>query len=139
MNIIERYISAYVVHCLFPTATESKEHLNYVFEVLRETGSIPKNDILRNVLQYIRQGDPADPHVQHEVALYIRSLQGADVYQAKAPARFIAKFRKVAEATMFVILDSGVPVAFAGCKNDAIDKCIRELQETFPGIEIVQE
>lgn len=138
MNIIERYISAYVVHCLFPTATENKEHLNYVFEVLRETGSTPKNDILRNVLNYVRQGDPADPKVQHEVALYVKSFLDVEVYQ-RPKSEFIGRYHKTKEATMVVVLYQGQPVAFAGCAPDKFDECKQQLEEAFPGIQLVEE
>lgn len=137
MNIIERYISAYVFHCLFPGASQDGRYLNYVYEVLRETDSTPKNEILNNVLAYVRQGDPADPAIQKQVAGYVRDLIGGKVFQEKAEPIFVAKTIQVPGATLFVVSkdNSLNPIAFAGCKNEHFEQCVSELKIAFPGVE----
>ena len=68
MKIIERYLSAYVVGCMFGFTDE--KHRDYVFEVLRETNSNIRHPLLRQVMDFIRQSDPADPKTQEEIRQY---------------------------------------------------------------------
>lgn len=134
MNIIERYLSAYVFHCLFPDMTSSQEHLDYIFQVLRESGSNPKNELLRNVLNYIRQSDPSDLETQAMVRNYILAMTEA-IKPMPAPA-FIGKYHQTDNVIQVVVLKEGQPVAFAGCLTEYRDKCWQELEETFPGIQM---
>ncbi|HEY6021828.1 MAG TPA: hypothetical protein VIY48_18785, partial [Candidatus Paceibacterota bacterium] len=65
MKHIDRYLSAYVVSCLigYPESI----HTQYMYQVLRESGSKSSSPVLQAVLDLIRQGDPADAQTRKEV------------------------------------------------------------------------
>lgn len=62
MNIIDRYISAYVVQCLFPS--EPGPDFQYVCEVLLETQAKSSNPVLQEVLETVKMYDPSSESVQ---------------------------------------------------------------------------
>lgn len=136
MKIIDRYLSAYVMMCLFPDVDEGIS-TEYIYEVLRTTGSTPNNEVLRNVLNYVRQSDPSDPQTQSIVASYVTAMVAERHKQLQTPKeQYVAKYTSDEVATAFMVLKDGQPVAVAGSLNERRDECINELRKRFPGIRI---
>lgn len=134
MTIIERYISAYVIRCLFPETTVDGTHMQYVYEVLRETGSQPTNEILRNVLDFVRQGDPEDEYTVKMVRDYVRAMiiGGMEVQKKNQP---LGQFYEIGEGViaMTVTKDANL-VALAGCSAADLEQLKGQLRGQFPGI-----
>lgn len=138
MNIIERYICSYIVHCLFPEIPVDPTHMGYVYQVLAETGSTPKNELLRRVLDFTRTSGAENEYTKKSVAGYVRSM--LDVKRAESNPNappYIGKWRSTEEATVVMVLKNKHPIAFAGCPNEKVDECFSELKSTFPGIELI--
>lgn len=125
MNIIERYIAAYVFHCLFPDKTASENHLGYVYEVLRETGSNPKNELLKNVIDFVRQGDPESEYTQSTVRKYIVAM---------IQETFVCRFANNGDATAYIVTKDDAPVAFTACVAGARKETEDRIRGLFPGV-----
>lgn len=135
MNIIERYISAYILHCLFPEYTASQEHIDYVYQVLRESGSNPGNELLRTVLNFTRQGDPADPQIQSEVREYVQAMVfGSFKTVEPVKPKYVARYASEKGYTAMLVTSDGIPTAFAGCTDGSLETCKEKLRQQFPGI-----
>jgi hypothetical protein len=135
MKIIERYLSAYVIDCLFGHTNEV--HMDYVYQVLRESGSKTDHPILSKVLDYVRQGDPKDPHIKDEVRAYVLAM--AQMGKTFGPMSDIkAKFSTKEGYTVFVIYDSKAVLGMGLAKAEDTGKAIEQLQEQYPGIQITQ-
>jgi len=137
VNIIERYISAYIVHCLFPEIAVDPVHMDYVYQVLRETGSTPKNELLRQVLEFTRARRAESEYTKKVVKDYVTSLLVNSKPVANPASPYVGKWRSTEEATIVMVLKDGHPIAFAGSLNENAQECFTELRATFPGIEIV--
>jgi hypothetical protein len=136
VKIIERYLSAYVVGCLYGFTEE--KHRDYVFEVLRETGSRVQHPVLGKVLDYIRQSDPADPNTQEEVRAYCVAMLANPVEYAPVP-EYEARYSLHRGLMVITLTHQGSHVGFALAKAEQKEEAIKELQERFPGIRVVQE
>lgn len=129
MKIIDRYISAYIMHCLFPQDV-NPVHLEYVFEVLRETGSTPEHEILRTVLDYVRQGDPASDDVKNVVRNYVMTR----LLNQPEKAVYVGHCRRYPDFTVIVVTKDDEPVASYGCTPSAFSMLSETLEKEYPGI-----
>ncbi len=139
MKIIERYLSAYVVDCLFGHGKDNV-HMDYVYQVLRETGSKTNHPVLSKILDYIRQGDPKDPAIQAEVRAYVLETAKAGAWTEVAPkSKYQATFQ-IKDGFAFFVVSSGTSLVAVGySKQDQISDAIQELKSVFPDIVITQK
>lgn len=143
MKHIDRYLSAYVVSCLigYPESI----HTEYMYQVLRESGSKSASPVLQAVLDLIRQGDPKDPEVKQEVRQWMMlRIAEAGGYGAEAPS-IQTKQQKheaiysVHEGTaVFSWYMDGQPRGIGVCKESEIPSMCSKLKETFPNIVITR-
>lgn len=134
MKIIERYLSAYVMDCLFGHTNET--HMDYVYQVLRETGSKTDHPVLSKVLDYVRQGDPNDPVIKGEVRAYV--LEMAKSGDSAPWSGVKAKFSTKDGFTVFVIYSSTTLLATGIALAENTDEAIKQIREQYPGIQITQ-
>lgn len=137
MKIIERYLSAYVVGCLY--GFPDNEHTEYVFQVLRETGSSSTHPVLSKVLDYVRQSDPANTKIQEEVRAYAIAMATNPLPTPEPEPEYEGRL-SVHNGFVFVRIyyqgdNIGVGIAMEADK----EKAIKELRQSFPDIRIVQE
>lgn len=136
MKIIERFLSAYVMDCLFGHTNET--HMDYVYQVLRETGSKTDHPVLSKVLDYVRQGDPKDPHIRDEVRAYILAIAPGNSWRDEPRSDIKAKFSTKDGFTVFVIYNSTTLLATGIALAENTDEAIKQIQEQYPGIQITQ-
>ena len=134
MKPVERYVAAYVIQCLFPEAVEEGVHTRYIEQVLRETSTQPRNEVLRNVLDFVRQGDPSDPYVQSMVRDYIRSMVVGSIDLEPKTSPFKAQMHRSRGYVAGIVLKDNIPVAFAGGMEEDYENLKARLNEQFPGI-----
>ena len=133
MRIIERYISAYIVDCLLPIQRGDDKHMNYVYEVLRETGSNPEHPILRHVLNFVRQSDPADPKTRKDVRDYVLAMITREAPEPTKP-RYKAYHATISGVVSVLVFDEATPVAAALSPEAEWKDCQEQIMKTFPGI-----
>jgi uncharacterized protein (UPF0297 family) len=107
--------------------------MEYVYQVLRESGSKTFHPILSKVLDYVRQGDPADPKVKSEVRAYVLAVAQNEVKESDIKA----KLSVINGITTIVIYDSNSILAMGVARQEDTDLAIKEIKERFPGIQIV--
>lgn len=150
MKIIERYISAYIVNCLFPISDaidqeQRNSHMNYVYEVLRETGSKSSHPLLNQVLDFVRQSDPSDPATQRDVRDYVMAQlangAGKNAEQPKLEnAPFIAMYSldedlDKALFSLYENKDNDIHfIGIATCPISQIEICKKKVAEKLPGV-----
>lgn len=137
MRIIERYLSAYVMDCLFGHVDDV--HAEYTYQVLRETGSRINHPVLSKVLDFIRQGDPADPKVQAEVRAYVTALAVSYVAPKEQASEYECRFHVASGFMVILILRNGEKVGVGFAMESDKDLALKEVGERYPGIKIVQE
>lgn len=131
MKHIERYLSAYVIHCLF--GSDKNAHMEYVLQTLRESASKTNHPILSKVLDYIRQGDPEDPQTMGEIRDYVSDLIKSGAQPQISPYKAMISFKK---GFMIVVVSDETNILSIGCAREADkEQALEELRQTFPGIE----
>ena len=135
MKPVERYVAAYVVQCLFPEAMEEGVHTEYIRQVLRETSTQPRNEVLRNVLDFVRQGDPSDPYIQSMVRDYVSSMILGSI-GAEPKTSFKAQMHRSRGYVAGIVLKDNIPVAFVGGLEEEYEHLKSRMSEQFPGIAI---
>jgi hypothetical protein len=132
MKNIERYLSAYVVDCLFGHTDDL--HMNYVYQVLRESGSKTDHPVLSKVLDYVRQGDPQDTPVKDEVRAYVLAMaQGG----WKPVSHFRASVSTKNGMCIFVVSDGKQVLSIGVAQESEQEQAFDELRQIFPGITFV--
>lgn len=134
MKIIERYLSAYVIDCLFGHVDDT--HMEYVYQVLRESGSRSDHPVLGKVLDYVRQGDPADPKLQAEVRAYTISVIQNGV--ALPAPEFEASYHIENKIMSIMLFHKGEVAGFGVAHEAEKEQAFKELEAMFPGIRIKQ-
>lgn len=137
MKIIERYLSAYVVSCLF--GYTDPIHMGYVYQVLRESGSSSDHPLLSKVLDFIRQGDPEDPQTRQEVADYVTAIiKGVNPVKDEPKSNVKIRY-SISEGYMALSISRGkelIGIGLASAEN--VDETLKRLQEKYPDAVITQ-
>ena len=105
-----------------------------MYDVLRESNSRPDNVILSNVLDVVRQSDPADPTAQKTVRDYVVAMVA--VQESATEYRAIYSIRE--GTAIFTIHHKGHVIGVTMARQEKVAEACRLLEEQFPGIEIRQ-
>lgn len=136
MKHIERYLSAYVMYCLF--GGEKNAHMEYIMHTIRESTSVTNHPVLSKVQDYVHQGDPANPEIMEEVRAYVSDLiKGGVLPQVISYKALISK--KQGAIIITVVDNDNKPIALGMAKEVETEKAFAELRQMFPGIEFVNE
>lgn len=133
MRVVERYVASYIMDCLFPDDSPNA-HMDYIYQVLRETGTRSERPIIQQVLDYTRQTDPASFETRAMVADFVRS---AILNRAETPRKpqFVARYMEMEDLIVYMVRDSEQrPIAFSVSTIQDSHRARKALEEQFPGI-----
>jgi hypothetical protein len=147
VNILERYLSAYVVECSTGIPGEQPEN---VYDVISNSRSNTTHPLLSQVAELVRQHRPELPSTKQEVKAMLAAFLEASPVSEEAEldellklftpqeSEFRGEYRRLRDMIMGIVMKGDVFVAAFSCHENQMPKAVAELQKTFKGISIFE-